>query len=119
MKVLEAHRERTQGLKAAMEGMLSLHDDLYDTWNEIVAQVEGEQKDRVEKISDLHDRTKELAVQIGDLRRKTFGHLSSESALLLSSMVDSTSLLFHHEQEVEKQQQQQSHPEDDASPAAS
>lgn len=102
MNVLHEHRDRAKGLKIAMDGMISLHDEMYDTWNDIVALVAGDEKDRVEKIRELHERTMELAVRIGDLRRTTFGHLSDESALVLSSQVDSTSLLFQHQQENKK-----------------
>jgi len=99
MQILHAHREKTQSLKNSMDRMIELHDEMFDTWSEIVSLSEGEDQDRVEKTGDLHARTHALAREIGQLRKETFGHLSDKSALLLSSQVDSTALLFDHEEE--------------------
>jgi hypothetical protein len=70
METLDWHRDRVTALREALERLMALHQQIYDCQEQIVALARGEAPDRVERLSALHAKVRELRPEIERAKRE-------------------------------------------------
>ncbi len=90
MDVLRRHQEQRQKMGGQFDELLSLHEQLYQLWEEIVhLQNEDEYSRDLKDLEAQHARTMEIAGRILQVRNEAFGGVNYLSELDIISKVDS------------------------------